>query len=142
MYAGTGYDETAGTVDDYTVEMQYVGLTTTCDISVVPSTSGLAFCSVGLSSSFPDHWSVTIATIEYNSDFTNWFFNPDLACLDITLDWPHNQMLRHSVCGDIDLANGFVVGATGVVELKADGKVIFQNGASVADGGRLTVISP
>jgi hypothetical protein len=50
-------------------------------------------------------------------------------------------MLRHSVCGDIDLANGFVVGATGEVTLKAD-TVIFQNGTSVADGGRLSVINP
>ncbi len=141
MYAGTGYDEIAGTADDYTVELEYVGLTTACDISVVPSTSGFAFCGVGLANNFPNHWNITTGTIEYNSNFSSWFFNPDLACLDTTLDWPQNQMLRHSVCGDIDLANGFAVGSIGVVVLEAE-NVRFRNGTRVADGGRLSVINP
>ncbi|MGI9237296.1 MAG: hypothetical protein ACR2QZ_07855 [Woeseiaceae bacterium] len=141
MYAGVGYDETAGTADDYTVELQYVGLTTSCDISVIPATSGLAFCGVGLTSSVQNHWRVTSGTIEYNSNFADWFFNSDLACLDIALDWPHNQMLRHSVCGDISLTSGFSVGTAGIVTLEGD-NVIFQNGTSVADGGELTVMNP
>ena len=141
MFAGTGYDEIAGTADDYTVKMEYVGLTTSCDIAVEPSTSGFAFCGVGLTSNVLNHWRVTSGTIEYNSTLTGWFFNPDLACLDITLDWPHNQMLRHEVCGTIDLANGFAVGSSGDVTLEAN-NVVFQNGASVADGGLLTVNNP
>lgn len=141
MFAGTGYDETAGTADDYTVELQYVGLTTSCDISVIPATTGLAFCGVGLTSNVTNHWRVTTGTIEYNSTFADWYFNPTLACLDITLDWPHNQMLRHAVCGDINLVSGFAVGTAGVVTLEGD-NVIFQNGTSVADGGELTVANP
>ena len=75
MFAGTGYDEIAGTADDYTVKMEYVGLTTSCDIAVEPSTSGFAFCGVGLTSNVLNHWRVTSGTIEYNSTLTGWFFN-------------------------------------------------------------------
>ncbi|MGI9232387.1 MAG: hypothetical protein ACR2RD_02045 [Woeseiaceae bacterium] len=141
MYAGAGYDETAGTADDYTVELEYVGLTTSCDISVIPATTGLAFCRVMMTSNVTNHWRVTTGTIEYNTNFADWFFNSDLACLDVTLDWPHNQMLRHSVCGDINLTSGFSVGAAGIVTLEGD-NVIFQNGTSVADGGELFIMNP
>ena len=52
-----------------------------------------------------------------------------------------NHLLRHSVCGDIELANGFEVGSIGNVVLEAE-NVRFQDGARVANGGQLSVINP
>ncbi len=105
-------------------------------------TTGFASCSFG--GTFPDiinhptHLSITTGTFRYNTMRTDWFFNPVLACLDIALDWPHNQLLGHSVCGEIRLQEGFLVGAKGDVTLEAD-TVVFEGDTRVA--GELTVIN-
>lgn len=143
MLAMTGFDETVGTADDYTIKLVYAGFTTACDISIETKTSGLGSCSYSWSTPnglFPNHQSIVSGsgTFRYNKNRTNWYFNPILACLDATLDWPHNQLLKHSVCGDITLEDGFLVGATGDVTLEA-ANVIFENDTSVE--GDLTVVN-
>ncbi len=86
LYAASGLDEQAGTSDDYVVQLEYGGISTSnCDISMsMTTTVGLAFCSVGGvsigSDPGPDrvfnHVRVDTPTIEFGDSY-NWFFNTD-----------------------------------------------------------------
>ena len=141
MYAMTGLDETIGTADDYTIDMQYVGLTDSCDIVVDSRNTGFGSCSVGGTSidfaNFPNHLAISGATFNYNPNAVTWFYNQTLRCDDLRLNWSHNQMLKHHACGDLVLENGFTIGANGIVKLKAGGSVSFEPGVSIA--GTLSV---
>jgi hypothetical protein len=77
--AASGLDESAGTPDDYTIQLQYGGVSNAgnCDINLeITSTLSLAFCSVGGAGIFPtnNHVRITSADIEFGAGF-NWFFN-------------------------------------------------------------------
>jgi len=77
MLAASGIDELAGTGDDYTIQLQYNGITNAgnCDITLaITGTSSLAFCSAGGTGFAHPHWRITTANIEFGSAF-NWFFN-------------------------------------------------------------------
>jgi len=78
-YAMSGLDEIAGNADDYTLNLEYRGITTTnCNITItLKPDSGFAFCSppvffIGPSAN--QHIGITTATIVV-SDAFNWFFN-------------------------------------------------------------------
>jgi len=77
-YAESGIDEQAGTGDDYVVQLEYGGISSTnCDVNLsFTATTGLAFCSVGGFYIGVDHARVDNATIEFGEAF-NWFFNPE-----------------------------------------------------------------
>jgi len=87
LLAMSGFDETAGTADDYVINLSYGGISnaSSCDISLAfePSASvGLAFCSttgnfiVGFGS---DHVRIGSAFMRFGEDF-NWFFNQNGPC--------------------------------------------------------------
>ena len=139
MYGATGLDETVGGGDDYTLELVYAGLTTSCDI-VAKSDTGTSFASCAFGGAFlpPDfeHVVITSGTFRYNPNAVTWYFNPVLACNDIVVDYPHNQLVAHSACGTVTAAAGFSVGSAGSVELTG-ANVVFENGTSVT--GQLTV---
>jgi hypothetical protein len=139
MLGGTGLDEIAGTADDYTIELVYAGLTTSCDIVATSSTSiSFASCSVGGTFLSSTHVVVTSGTFRYNPTAVTWYFNPVLACDSLTLDYAHDATIAHTACGDITTTTGFEVGATGTVTLTA-ANVILDNGSTVT--GDLTVMS-
>jgi len=76
-YAMSGLDETAGTPDDYTLNLVYRGVTTTnCDITIsFDNAATFAFCQpAGISIGATGHIRITSATIAVNDAF-NWFFN-------------------------------------------------------------------
>jgi hypothetical protein len=86
-YAASGLDETAGTSDDYTVRLEYGGISDTdCDVTVKFSTEvGFAACETGgqyigntgpFSSRVYNHIRITTASIEFNDGF-NWVFNQE-----------------------------------------------------------------
>jgi len=77
-YAASGVDEIANSADDYTITLQYGGISTgNCDITLqVTATTGLAFCGVGGIGIALDHVRISTATIEFGNSY-NWFFNPD-----------------------------------------------------------------
>jgi len=78
LYAASGINERAGSGnDDYTIVLEYGGISTTnCDITAsFTSTTALAFCNVGGALISPGHARITTASIEFGSGF-NWFFNP------------------------------------------------------------------
>lgn len=81
-YAGSGLNESAvvtnnpGTKDNYTIALEYAGITTTnCDLSMsMTSTASLAFCSAGGELMASGHARITTASIEFGQGY-NWFFN-------------------------------------------------------------------
>ena len=140
MFGGTGLDEVAGTADDYTIELVYAGLTTSCDIVATSSTStSFASCAFGGTFLSANHIAITTGTFRYNPNAVTWYFNPVLACDSLTLDYPHDATIAHTACGDITATAGFAVGPTGTVTLTG-ASVILSDGSTVT--GKLTVISP
>mgnify|MGYP001816146422 FL=1 len=78
QYAASGIDELAGTADDYIIQLEYGGISSSnCDISMsFTDTNSLAFCSTGGEFIGPDHVRITTANIEFGDDYS-WFFNTD-----------------------------------------------------------------
>ncbi|MEN8206218.1 MAG: Ig-like domain-containing protein [Pseudomonadota bacterium] len=100
LYASSGVDEQASNSDDYTIRLEYGGISSTnCDISMsITSTTGLAFCSVsGTRVGAPPkrHFRLTSATIEFGGSF-NWFFNDETV----------NQAPVLAMIGDQTLTEG------------------------------------
>lgn len=140
MLGGTGLDEIAGTADDYTIELVYAGLTSSCDIVATSSTStSFASCSLGGTFLSANHVAVTSGTFRYNPTAVTWYFNQVLACDDLTLDYPHDATIAHTACGSITTTTGFEVGTTGSVTLTS-AEVILDNDSTVI--GELAVLSP
>ncbi len=74
------------------------------------------------------------------SCFANQIWEPAPVCADLTLE---NQTVTtvelFEACGTIFAGNGFVVGSTGDVTLRAGGSVVLQDGFSVQAGGSLDI---
>ena len=72
----TGFDRIQGTPDDYTFELQYVGVTTNADITVGFDDSETSFAVSEVSATVPrgDHYVLTDAIIYFNTTW-NWYFN-------------------------------------------------------------------
>jgi hypothetical protein len=87
-YAMSGWDELEGTADDYTFTLNYVGLTTACDIPVAfnNAQSTFAVCASGanINSGGPIHGihaTMTTTNVYMNDGFL-WFFN-DLSTVNV-----------------------------------------------------------
>ena len=83
LLAMSGVDETAGTADDYVINLVYGGISAaaTCDLTMsFTAMPGLAFCSVN-SIVIPGttHRRINTAFMEFGNSF-NWFFNNGGAC--------------------------------------------------------------
>jgi hypothetical protein len=77
LLAASGVDMISGNADDYSITLEYGGISTSnCDVSLsMTSTTGLAFCSTGGSFIGSNHARITTANIEFGQGFS-WFFNP------------------------------------------------------------------
>ncbi|MFV2069770.1 MAG: hypothetical protein ACC645_22620, partial [Pirellulales bacterium] len=65
-YAISGLDETAGTGDDYTYVLEYIGMTSAADIVVDMSlSSGFAGTGIGASGLGAEHWAVNSARVSF-----------------------------------------------------------------------------
>ena len=75
-YAMAGLDEIAGTADDYTLELNYVGLTASADIVIDFDNTETGFAVSQSSGAFlrTDHVAITGNNIYFNDSF-NWYFN-------------------------------------------------------------------
>ena len=73
----SGYDELEGTADDYTLVLNYVGITNGpgCDVTVDfdDTETSFAVCQLGFSSFATNHFRITSAQIYFNTGFS-WFF--------------------------------------------------------------------
>ena len=79
-YAQSGIDELQGTADDYVINLQYTGLTSSADILIDfdNSQTGFAVSQNSFSSLGSDHWRINNSNIFFNDGF-NWHFNQSLA---------------------------------------------------------------
>lgn len=77
--AMAGLDETAGTSDDYTINLEYTTNPGQCDLQIAfdDSQTGFAVCATG-GTALGGHAAVTTADVYFNDGF-NWYFNPVLA---------------------------------------------------------------
>ena len=82
-----GVDETEGTADDYTIQVTYAGLTTSCDVVLRfnNAATGFAVCSVGGSGIGGSHIRITSGTASFNTGF-NWYFNDQLLQSDLLFE--------------------------------------------------------
>ncbi len=78
LFARTGLDQQAGTRDDYTVTLEYGGVSTSsgCEIQIEFQLDTFAFCAVGAASINGDNTRLTSATAVFGSD-TNWAFETE-----------------------------------------------------------------
>jgi len=72
--AMSGFDQTAGTGDDYTLALEFAGVTTNADIVVNFNSTGFASCEINAIESRPGHFVIRQANIFFNSNI-KWFFN-------------------------------------------------------------------
>jgi hypothetical protein len=85
-YAESGVDETAGTGDDYTITLTYVGVTNACDIPIYfTGATSFASCSTSFNLIGGNHWRILGSAMYFNED-VNWFFNDVDACTDAAND--------------------------------------------------------
>ncbi len=82
-FAQSGLDTTAGTADDYTINLTYGGISSAadCDINVGfdNTRTGFAVCQVGGAFLQSPHLSITSADI-YLNDGYNWLYNTSTPC--------------------------------------------------------------
>ncbi len=73
----SGVDEIEGTADDYTINIEYIGVAPTCDVQLNVTGTAFAFCSISSATvSPPNHLRINTANIQLGSpDNFNWFFN-------------------------------------------------------------------
>lgn len=79
LYAASGINELAGTGDDYTINLEYGGISASnCDINVrmTDLNGGLAWCVANGVFIGTGHARITTATIEFGTGFS-WFFNAE-----------------------------------------------------------------
>ena len=149
--AMSGLDETAGTADDYTLNLVSHGVVSNpaadpnCDIVLAISGSGLASCSVG--GAFiggTDHIRITTANIVFGTGF-NWFFNTGI-CSGAPQTTGTNLNLSNTSISDaerfratqtITAGTNFAVTATGCVNFSAGQSIRLEPGFSAAAGSRL-----
>ena len=76
-----GVDEIQGTTDDYTINVEWIGVASSCDVQLSRTGSSFAFCSLGSNVvSGPNHLRVTSANIQLGSASNfNWYFNQTLS---------------------------------------------------------------
>ena len=91
-YAMAGLDEIAGTADDYTLELEYVGLSASADIVIDfdNNETGFAVSQNGGVFVGADHIAITNSNIFFNTGFS-WYFNtialaapPAIVCAPYT----------------------------------------------------------
>ncbi len=82
-YAEAGVDEIAGTADDYTIVLNYVGQTNSADILIDfdNAQTGFAVSQSGAAFITGDHVRITTNRIYFNTG-SNWYFNQVLSVED------------------------------------------------------------
>jgi hypothetical protein len=142
LYAASGKNEVAGNNDDYTINLEYGGISNSnCDINLKfdNNQTGFAVCQTG-GAFLPgsDHIRITSANIFFNTGF-NWFFNTDTANQAVDTDNDGLSDATEAVLGtdpnnaDTD-GDGLADGAGGIVPLAALPGGIDTDGDGFVDG--------
>ena len=107
LYAASGKTDVAGNNDDYTINLEYGGISNSnCDINVKfdDSKTGFAVCIAG-GAYLPgsDHVRITSANIFFNTGFS-WFFNTDTVNQAPVLAQIGNQPVNEGQFASINLS--------------------------------------
>ncbi|RKZ60535.1 MAG: hypothetical protein DRQ44_12640 [Gammaproteobacteria bacterium] len=148
-YAASGLDEQAGTSDDYTVELEYGGISNSnCDVSLsFTGTTGLAFCAtegefIGQTGPVPgrvyNHAHITTASIEFGNSF-NWYFNQETVNLAPVVTAIDDQVLLEQDILQINV-NSSDAGGDALV-ITAVGLPTFANLVDNGDGTAVITVS-
>ena len=104
--AMSGIDRTQGTSDDYTLKLNYLGVSNSpsCNIQIVINlpTSGVSQCFAdrfAAGSNGSGHWRLNYTTIRLDTD-TNWFFNQVSNAIDTDND-SILDFIENATCTDI-----------------------------------------
>ncbi|MCK5829596.1 MAG: hypothetical protein KAH20_04780 [Methylococcales bacterium] len=93
QFARSGLDTTAGSADDYNINLTYGGISNAanCDVNLGfdNNETGFAVCSIGGQNIAGSHARITTANIYLNTGF-NWHYNTDKPCSESTTV-PANQ---------------------------------------------------
>jgi hypothetical protein len=106
-YAASGKNEVSGNNDDYTINLEYGGISNSnCDINLNfdSSQTGFAVCQTG-GAFLPgsDHIRITSANIFFNTGFS-WFFNTDTVNQAPVLAQIGNQPVNEGQSASINLS--------------------------------------
>lgn len=136
LFAMSGVDETAGTADDYTLNLTYAGLTTVADIVIDfdNSQTGFAVSSSGGAIS-GSHARITSTAIYFNST-SSWFFNTnplpvELLAFDVQDD-DGNANLSWATATEVNHSYFEVERSSDAQNWEAIGQVQSENNASGA----------
>jgi len=72
--AMSGFDKTAGTSDDYTLALEFAGVTNNADIVISFNSTGFASCEINATELRPGHFVIRQANVYFNNN-VKWFFN-------------------------------------------------------------------
>ena len=107
LYAASGKNEVAGNNDDYTINLEYGGISNSnCDINLKfdNSQTGFAVCQAeGSTLPGSDHIRITSANIFFNTGFS-WFFNTDTVNQAPVLAQVGNQPVNEGQSASINLS--------------------------------------
>jgi len=141
LYSASGKDEVAGNNDDYTIHLEYGGISNSnCDINLKFDNSQTGFAACYTSGSFlgSDHIRITSANIFFNTGY-NWFFNTDTANQAVDTDNDGLSDATEAALGtdpnnaDTD-SDGLADGAGGIVPLAALPGGVDTDGDGFVDG--------
>lgn len=75
--AMSGFDKTAGTGDDYTLALEFAGVTNNADIVISFNSTGFASCEINATELRPGHFVIRQANVYFNNN-VKWFSIPRL----------------------------------------------------------------
>lgn len=151
--ARAGRDGIQGSADDYTLRLNYIGQSATCNIKIrFTNTAGFAFCGTSASAAPNGDFAVTSATAEFQNT-VNWFYNqvpsepPPNIGPTVSANTPANNSttalgggnVGANVNGSItfSVAGGSGTGTTSLVCAVGSGSVVITSNATqtIAVGG-------
>ena len=102
--AMSGLDRLAGTADDYTVQLEFVGLSDNADIvfSFDGSRASFAVCEIRAVQIDPLHFTISQGRIYFNANIA-WFFNDMPAPTPPKYSAPSPAILANDIAGSITL---------------------------------------
>ena len=134
-YAMAGLDETAGTADDYTLSLSFVGTASADIVLNFDNDSGLASSSSGGAYiSGTDHVRITTTSIRF-SDLYNWFFNDVSNACAYSIDPTSVSVASDATSGSVAVTAGTGCAWTAVSN---DGWITVTGGASGAGNGTVS----
>jgi len=136
--AELGKDRISGSADDYTIELQYVGITSSADLVIhFEDISGLAFCSTSGQFIASDHVQISSANLYFDNGY-NWYFNTVSNQTPLSECRPEAITIQGSTYTDV---HGSVV-TQSEISITTEQDVNINNGAQVTYQAPVITLKP